>query len=152
MRPFNHVLPALASLVAAGVLGVSTPACAATKPAGDLVPAGAKVLLFSAPPSSGARSVTVTNATTIARVRTLINGLPVSSTAHQVCPDDMMLPYTVSFSRSAKATPFTRVVFQLGGCPYARVYQLGVPVTPTLGGSTLAAVFAQIRALVNPTT
>ncbi len=129
-------------------------ASAATKPAGDLVPRGATVLYWQAPstgglPSSldGARLV-VTKPSVIAAVRSLINSLPASSPPRGACPDDMMIPTTVSFAASTGSTPFTRVVFQLGGCPYARVYQRGVAVSPTLGGTALPRVYSRIRSLV----
>jgi hypothetical protein len=62
----------------------------------------------------------------------------------------MMLPITVSFAANKTSTPFTKVVFQLGGCPYARVYQHGVAVAPTLGGTHLAQVYARIQHLISP--
>jgi hypothetical protein len=44
----------------------------------------------------------------------------------------------------------TRVVFQLGGCPYAQVYQHGVRISPTLGGPHLASTYAAIQKLISP--
>jgi len=121
------------------------------------VPAGATVLYWSSgfgtvgrtPSRSGV--VTVTNKNVIGEVRTLINSLPVSSTRNRVCPDDLMIPSWVSFAASKASKPFTQVMFQLGGCPYARVYQHGVAVSPTLGGNHLGEVYARMRALIGGT-
>jgi hypothetical protein len=63
------------------------------------------------------------------------------------CPDDLLIPTWVSFSTSATATPYSRVMFQLGGCPFARVTQHGVAELPTLGGPHLAQVYAKIKSL-----
>lgn len=149
-----RALVALGLALGLGVLVGAAPVLATTKPAGDLVPAGATVLYWQAPSSGGVSStpggtvVTVTKPSVIAAVRALINSLPVTTSAHRVCPDDMMVPTTVSFAASASSAPFTKVLFQLGGCPYARVYQHGVAVAPTLGGAHLSAVYARIRTLV----
>jgi hypothetical protein len=156
MRSYKTVSRVLAALVLSGaILGASASvASGATKPMSDLVPTGAKVLYWSYPLPVAAKvrdgTLTVTKASVIAGVRALINSLPVSSTAKRVCPDDMMLPITVSFAANKTSTPFTKVVFQLGGCPYARVYQHGVAVAPTLGGTHLAQVYARIQHLISP--
>ncbi|MFZ0768588.1 MAG: hypothetical protein WAM64_05145 [Acidimicrobiales bacterium] len=151
---FVRVPSALALSAALLVVGTSL-AAASTKPPGDLVPAGAKVLYFdssivSLPVTTSNGEVTVTNLKVIAQVRALINSLPLTH-IRGACPDDMMIPSWVSFSTSAKATPFTKVMFQLGGCPYARVYQKGVAISPTLGGTNLAGVYSQIKKLVDAT-
>ena len=137
------------------VLGtLAGPALAAGKPSGDLVPAGAHVLLFTSSGTglvgtSTGGTISVTNPTVIGEVRDMINGLPISDTRHRVCPDDMMIPSWVSFSTGKGATPFTRVLFQLGGCPYARVYQDGVAISPTLGGADLGVVYSRIKKIVD---
>ena len=133
-------------------LGVS--ASAAAKSPRELVPAGAHVLVWSDPEpavngSTGASTV-VKNLAIIDKVRALINALPVSNTLHRACPDDVMIPITISFAASPGATPFTRVVFQLGGCPSAEVIQRGVVVLPTLGGPNLSATYAKIKDLISP--
>lgn len=152
---FTIARRALAALAVVALLGAGTTlASGAAKPADEMVPAGATVLYWNSHAANGVGSsssgaVTVTNLAVIAEVRSLINGLPVTvANPNRVCPDDMMIPTVVSFSASASATPFTRVLFQLGGCPYARVYQHGRAVSPTLGGTTLASVYAKIRTLV----
>lgn len=136
--------------VALGVALLVTSAAGATtsKPARDLVPAGARVLIFETSPTGTPSTVVVTKAPVIARVRALINALPVSPSGPRICPDDLMIPSTVSFSTSRDAKPFAKVLFQLGGCPYAQVYRHGVAVLPTLGGSTISSVYATIKKLV----
>lgn len=156
MRP-RTTTPARALAVLALCLGTMAAAGAAggaAKPVGDLVPPGATVLYWQSPSfggvssSPGGAKLTVTKPSVIAAVRSLINSLPVSTPPRGACPDDMMIPTTVSFAATATSVPFTRVLFQLGGCPYARVYQHGVAVAPTLGGTTLSRVYARIRTLV----
>jgi hypothetical protein len=154
---FKRIAGAI-TLSAVLVVAGSTLSAATTKPAGDRVPAGAKVMYFisAATPLSGVSAnvdttTTVTNATVIAQVRGLINSLPVTTTRPRVCPEDMMVPTWVNFSTSTSAAPFTKVLFQLGGCPYARVYQHGVVVSPTLGGTNLGVVYNKIKSLVEAT-
>lgn len=153
-RTFAVVSRVFAALMLSTTLIVvsASLATASAKPTGDLVPVGAKVLFWNYPPSvsAAARSskITVKNATIIRKVRSLINALPVTSSAPRVCPDDLMMPTSLTFATSISSTPFTKVVFQLGGCPYARVYQHGVAVSPTLGGTNLSQVYNQIERLV----
>jgi hypothetical protein len=146
---------AVAGLFVAASFAVTASGMAATKSARESIPAGAHVLYWADPAFavSGSRStqVVVTNLSVINRVRALINALPLS-TPHRVCPDDMMIPVAVSFAVSRSATPYSRVVFQLGGCPSAQVFQHGAGVLPTLGGSTLTSTFVAIRKLVDPST
>jgi hypothetical protein len=134
----------------------ATLASATTKSPREYVPVGAHVLVWSDPVfavnGSLPHQITVTNLAVIARVRALINALPLSDDQHRVCPDDMMIPITLSFASSKGAAPFTRVVFQLGGCPSAEVFQNGSAVLPTLGGPTLSSTFATIRRLVDPSS
>jgi hypothetical protein len=141
-------------LVVAVATSIASLASATTKSPREDVPAGAHVLLWSDPVvavnGSTPRQITVTNPAVIARVRALINALPLSDTEHRACPDDMMIPITLSFASKKGAVPFTRVVFQLGGCPSAEVFQNGAAVLPTLGGSTLSSTFATIRHLMDP--
>jgi len=151
------VTRALAALAVAGLATTwATLASATTKSPREYVPAGAHVLIWSDPAASlngsTPRQITVTNLAVIARVRALINALPLSDTQHRVCPDDMMIPTTLSFESSKGEAPFTRVVFQLGGCPSAQVFQEGTPVLPTLGGAALSGTYAAIRRLVDPTS
>jgi hypothetical protein len=156
--PLRHAATRVmaALLVVAVASATSTLASATTKSPREYVPAGAHVLVWSDPViavnGSTPRQITVTNLAVIARVRALINALPLSDSQHRVCPDDMMIPITLSFASSKGAAPFTRVVFQLGGCPSAEVFQNGAAVLPTLGGATLSSTFATIRRLVDPSS
>lgn len=147
---------AAALLVVAVATSMTSLASATTKSPREFVPAGAHVLYWSDPVvavnGSTPRQITVTNPAVIARVRALINELPLTTTEHRACPDDMMIPITLSFSSSKGAVPFTRVVFQLGGCPSAEVFQHGAAVLPTLGGATLSSTFATIRQLMDPSS
>jgi hypothetical protein len=151
----RRILESTAALTvgAALIAGSTSWASATVKPAHDFVSAGATIIYFdsSTGPSLGASSHTIeiTNPKVIAEVRSLINSLPVSNTSRMFCPDDLMIPAWVSFSTSAAATPYARVMFQLGGCPFARVYQHGVAELPTLGGSHLGTVYSTIKTLFN---
>ena len=151
-RRFIRVTAAItlgAGLISAG----ASLASAAPKPVHDLVPAGAKVIYFDSSAvtvgggTTGNDANEITNPNIIAEVRNLINSLPVSNTRKMFCPDDLMIPAWVSFSSSTASTPFARVEFQLGGCPFARVYQRSVGELPTLGGSRLGTVYAKIKSL-----
>lgn len=141
-----------AMLVAAilGALALSTPlASASTKSPREFVPRGAHVLTWSSPSAvGGAGFIVVRNLTVIGEVRALINALPLASTRHRVCPEDMTVPVTISFASSPDSTPFTRVIFQLGGCPSAEVVQRGSMVVPALGGPTLFSTYAKIEKLI----
>jgi hypothetical protein len=145
---------AVVALMGATLAASTVPAVAATKSPRELVPAGAHVLYWSSPTMSASGTtngtITVKNQAVINEVRALINTLPLSDTLHRACPDDMMLPQTVSFAASTSSTPFTRVVFQLGGCPSAQVVQHGKVVLPTLGGPNLSSTYAKIKHLIDP--
>ncbi|HEY5304694.1 MAG TPA: hypothetical protein VIJ86_11665 [Acidimicrobiales bacterium] len=56
----------------------------------------------------------------------------------------------LAFSASWRSPMVTRVIVQLGGCAYAQVYQLGRPISPTLGAPRLGEVFHQIEHLIDP--
>ena len=144
----------ITATIAFAATSVTIASAATAKPRGDLVPAGAGAVTWSYPLPVRAKilegSITVTNPKIVSEVRTLVNRLPISDQKPRVCPMDMMLPYTVSFEKNAESKPFTKVVFQLGGCPYAQVYQAGTAIKPTLGGSNLSAVYAKIQHLIAP--
>jgi hypothetical protein len=126
------------------------------KPVGDLVPRGLNVLTWRYPLVVGGGQITsgtmvVTNVPVVSQVRALINSLPVTlANPKRVCPMYATLPYTVSFSTRVGAPVHTRVVFELGGCPYAQVYQHGVAIVPTLGGAHLVATYQRIQKLISP--
>jgi hypothetical protein len=138
--------------VFATTIAFNTPtAFAATKSPREFVPAGAHVLIWSSTSVVGSgtnATIVVRNLTVIAEVRALINALPLTSTLHHACPEDMMLPITLSFATSPGSTPFTRVIFQLGGCPSAEVVQRGSIVLPTLGGPNLSSTYGKIKKLI----
>ena len=142
------------SLIAA--LSLSAPALAApAKPTRLLIPAGAKALYwsYSMPLPTGVHygTMKISNPSVIARVREMINAIPVSTYSKtQVCPADAMVPYIVRFSTSTAAASFTRVVFQLAGCPEATVFQHGVAQRPTLGGWSLPHLYAAIQKVISP--
>jgi hypothetical protein len=145
----------VAFFVVCATFSLSTPALATTKPVRLLVPAGATALYwsYSMPLPSGAHygTMKITNANVIARVREMINAIPVANySKHQACPDDAMVPYIVRFSTSTASAAFTKVVFQLGGCPEATVYQHGVAQRPTLGGWSLSRLYTAIQKVIAP--
>jgi hypothetical protein len=133
-------------------ISLSAPsAFAATKSTREFVPAGAHVLIWSSTSVVGSgtnATIVVKNLTVIAEVRALINALPLTNNRHHACPEDMMLPITLSFATSPGSTPFTRVIFQLGGCPSAEVVQHGSIVLPTLGGPNLSSTYGKIKKLI----
>jgi hypothetical protein len=142
-RPLGAVAVSVVVLVANAALAGAT-----TKPPRDFIHPGATVITFdSSALGTSNNTETITNPTIIAEVRSLINSLPVSDTSKMFCPDDLMIPAWLTFSTSATATPYSRVEFQLGGCPFARVSQHGVPELPTLGGAHLGQVYAKIKTL-----
>lgn len=136
----------------AATIALSAPsAFAATKSPREMVPAGAHVLIWSSAAGldSGTHgTIVVRNLAVIADVRALINALPLTNNLHHACPDDMMLPITLSFAAAPGSTPFTRVIFQLGGCPSAEVVQHGSVVLPTLGGPNLSSTYGKIKKLI----
>ena len=143
-------------LVMFATLGLSLPSLASSaKPSRLLVPVGATALYwsYSMPLPTGAHygTMKITNPSVIARVRSMINAIPVSNySTNQACPADAMVPYIIRFSTSTASASFTMVVFQLGGCPEATVYQHGVAQRPTLGGWSLTHLYAAIQKVISP--
>jgi hypothetical protein len=143
---------AVATLALVALLVEAAPAGAAGSRHAD-IPRGATVLYFTsfATPvsttSTTKGATVVTNAAVIAEIRSLIDALPLANT-HRFCPADLLVPSYVSFAANATTAPFARVMFQLGGCPFARIYVHGKPVTAALGGPTLGTVFSKIKNLV----
>ena len=146
----------IAMLVMSTALAFTTPALAMTaKPSRLLVRGGARALYWSyaMPLPSGVHygTMKITNPKVIARVRAMINEIPVSSySKSQVCPADAMVPYIIRFSTSTAPASFTKVVFRLAGCPVATVYQHGVAQRPTLGGWSLPRLYAAIQKVISP--
>ncbi|MFI5034975.1 MAG: hypothetical protein ACHQFZ_02080 [Acidimicrobiales bacterium] len=147
---------AVAVLSLTTALSISAPATAAlSKPARLLVPSGATALYWSYPmPLPGGvhyGTLKVTNPSVIARVRAMINAIPVSNYPKlQACPADAMVPFVVRFSTSTAGAAFSKVVFQLAGCPEATVYQHGVAQRPTLGGWSLPTLYHSIQKVISP--
>ena len=138
-------------LVAGLLLSAST--AAASAPPRDRVGPGATLVTLRAA-SLGGPTVASRDAAVIARVRRLVNGLPVDRPA-PVCPDDLTVPYVLAFYTTPGTPPYARVSFQLGCCPEATVSLGGRVVAPPLGGPRLLATFTLIRRLIGrptPTT
>ncbi len=154
MKVQHRIVAATALSLALVVNGASTTAFAGgAKPARLVIGAGASALYWSNPMPLGTGTrygtVKITSGVVIARVRQLINAIPVSDYgANQICPMDVMVPVVIRFSRSTAVAAFAAVVFQLGGCPTATVYQHGVAQHPTLGGWALAKQYAAIEKLI----
>jgi hypothetical protein len=152
----RYPIATIAMVSLAALLSYSSPAwSAASKPARLMVPVGATALFwsYSMPLSTGSRygTIKISDPKVIARVREMINAIPVSDYPKDgACPDDMMIPYVIRFSDSTAAASFTKVVFQLGGCPAATVYQHGVAELPTLGGWSLAKLYDAISKVISP--
>jgi hypothetical protein len=154
MNRFRPMTLVILSLVAA----LSLSSCvldAPTKPTRLLVPAGATALYWSyaMPLPTGVHygTMKISKPSVIARVRAMINAIPVSNyPKNQACPADAMVPYIVRFSTSTAAASFTKVVFQLAGCPEATVFQHGIAQRPTLGGWSLSTLYAAIQKVISP--
>ena len=146
----------LVILVISATLVLSSPALASrAKPTRLLVPVGATALYWSyaMPLPAGVHygTMKIINPTVIAGVRSMINAIPASNySKNQACPADAIVPYIVRFSTTSAAASFTKVVFQLGGCPEATVYQHGVAQRPTLGGWSLPHLYAAIQKVISP--
>ena len=146
----------LAFLMMFATLGLSsTTSASPAKPTRLLVPVGATALYWSyaMPLPTGVRygTMKIINPSVIARVRSMINAIPISNyPKNQACPADAMVPYFIRFSTSTAAASFTKVVFQLGGCPEATVYQHGIAQRPSLGGWSLSHLYAAIQKVISP--
>jgi hypothetical protein len=154
MNRFRPMTLVILSLVAA--LSLSSCALdAPTKPTRLLVPAGATALYWNYPMPlpTGVHygTMKISKPSVIARVRAMINTIPVSNyPKNQACPADAMVPYIVRFSTTSAAASFTKVVFQLAGCPEATVFQHGVAQRPTLGGWSLPTLYTAIQKVISP--
>jgi len=109
------------------------------KPAGDIVPTGAKVLtaVLSTglnPGEPGHSPVTTTNPKKIEAIRDFVNQLNVVPPGVRFCPVDFGQNLTVSFRKDAQATPFAVVVADVGGCEEVQVLRFGQVAEPELSG------------------
>lgn len=130
-----------------------TPATFAAAPPADRIGPGKTLVTLSGGAAPGSRAGSSRDGAVIARVRRMLNALPVYRPA-LVCPDDLTVPSVLAFYRTPTASPYARVSFQLGGCPRATVTRGGRVVGPPLGGPRLLATIDAIRTLIdrpNPT-
>jgi len=109
------------------------------KPAGDIIPTGAKVLtaVLSAglnPGEAGHAPVTTTDPGKIEAIRDFINRLGVFPPGARSCPADFGQYLTISFAASPAAAPFDVVVADTSGCEAVQVQHLGRSVQPELWG------------------
>jgi hypothetical protein len=142
------------TLVVAAVFVVPSSA-AANKPANLIVLAGAKSMTWSypLPVATGVVQGTIgfVNAKKIAQVRAIVNALPVQKLDGRTCPF-FIAPYppVLTFARSSEAAPFAKVVFTLGGCPYAQVFQGRVAIVSILGDKALQKTYDRIVKILSP--
>ena len=109
------------------------------KPAGDIVPTGAKVLtaVLSAglnPGEPGHSPVTTTDPKEIEAIRDFVNRLNVVPPGVRFCPVDFGQNLTISFRKDAQTTPFAVVVADVGGCEEVQVQRFGHVAQPELSG------------------
>ena len=103
MKVQHRIVAATALSLALVVNGASTTAFAGgAKPARLVIGAGASALYWSNPMPLGTGTrygtVKITSGVVIARVRQLINAIPVSDYgANQICPMDVMVPVVIRF-------------------------------------------------------
>ncbi len=146
-------LAATATALAIASLLLGAPATAAPAPPRGRIGPGATLVTLREGASQGPTGSS-RNEAVIARVRRLVNALPVYRPA-PVCPDDLMVPWVLAFYRRGAPAPYAEVSFQLGGCPKATVVEGARVVAPSLGGPHLLAAFDLIRRLIDrpsPTT
>ena len=109
------------------------------KPAGDVIPAGAKALtaVLSAglnPSEPGHPPVTTTDLTKIQAIRDFVNHLSVIAPGVRFCPIDFDQYLTISFRKDARARPFAVVLADVGGCEEVQVQRFGHVAQPELSG------------------
>ena len=118
------------------------------KPAGDLIPAGARSLTAVLshglnPGERGHEPVKTTDPAKIAAIRAFINQLGVLSPGVRFCPADFGQYLTISFRKSAHARHFAFVVVDVAGCEVAQVHQFGRLIHPSLAGQGLVSFVEQ---------
>ena len=109
------------------------------KPAGDIVPTGAKVLtaVLSAglnPGEPGHSPVTTTDPERIEAIRAFVNQLSVVPPGARFCPVDFGQYLTISFRVTAQTKPLAVVVAHVGGCEEVQVERGGHVAQPELSG------------------
>jgi hypothetical protein len=113
------------------------------KPASEQVPAAAKVVTISAAPGVvvGAKlptPVTISNAASVQRIASLVDGLPVFPPARYNCPADLAKGVRMTFRASTGGPPLAVVTAGLTGCQGVNVIVGGKP-QPSLADGAAAA-------------
>lgn len=112
------------------------------KLASERVPASARVVTIAA--SSGTvkektpAPVTITNAATVAKIASLVDGLPVSSPGERSCPLDLGKAVQMTFRATAKGSPLAVVTADSGGCQNVN-FTVGGKAQPALSNGGTAA-------------
>lgn len=109
------------------------------KPAGDLIPAGAKVVTAVLshglnPGEPGHKPVTTTVPRKIHALRVFIDHLGVFPPGVRNCPADFGQYLTITFRKSALAPPLAVVVADVSGCELVLVERAGHTAKPGLWG------------------
>lgn len=100
------------------------------KPAGERVPAGARVLTVEYLPGSGPVEE-ITDPAVIRRIAAVVDSLPLAAAGQVGCPIDFGRRVRLTFRAARGARPLAVVTAQLGGC--------GI-VTMTVGGRAYPAL------------
>ncbi|HLI56020.1 MAG TPA: hypothetical protein VKY26_03200 [Actinomycetota bacterium] len=120
-------------------------------PATDTVVAITRTPSSPGPPAPGLDSITLTEAAGVAQVANLVNGLPTVTSPAPECSLLFKTTYTVSFARSASATPD---LVAAEGCSSIAVSVGGTAAEPLTGAAsfdtTLAPYFAGAPAGSHP--
>lgn len=111
---------------------------APAKPAAERIPAAAKVVTVSPAPAlvAGARmpsTVTITNAATVQRIASLIDGLPVFPPGSYSCPAGLDRSVEMTFKATPGGSPLAVVTAAVTGCQGVRVI-IGGHTQPMLAG------------------
>lgn len=123
------------------------------KPLSERIPATARAVTFSSAPGmiAGAKHpapVTITNAATVKRLESLVNGLPLAPPGLRSCPADLGQSVEMTFSAAKGGSPLAVVTAPASGCQSMHVTVNGRP-QPALDGGGGAASQALSIARVN---
>lgn len=113
------------------------------KPASERVPAAAKVVTISATPGPvvGAKvpsPVTITNAATVRRIASLVNGPPPFPPGKYSCPVELGRAVQMTFRATPDGAPLAVVTADLTGCRGVRFVAGGKPQPALTGGPDVA--------------
>lgn len=122
------------------------------KPASERVPAAAKVVTISATPGPmvGAKvpaPATITNAATVRRIASLIDGLPLFPPGRYSCPAELGRAVQMTFRARAGGPPLGVVTAPLTGCQGVRFIVGGKSQPPLAGGADVARQVLAISGL-----